>query len=88
VVGTHPLGASYVGEMDMGGNVEEWVYDFFDEYTGGPANNPQGPTTGNEYAEHSVRGGNFNADAFTLHSYGRWHQTVAADWVGFRCAKN
>lgn len=47
-VGSFPYGASYYGALDMGGNVREWVSDWFDPlyYQYSPASNPQGPETG------------------------------------------
>jgi formylglycine-generating enzyme required for sulfatase activity len=47
-VGSHPDGASPYGALEMGGNVLEWVADWWDEgyYAGSPARNPQGPESG------------------------------------------
>ena len=47
-VGAFPLGTSYYGALDMGGNVREWVSDWYDAqyYSHTPLTNPQGPLTG------------------------------------------
>lgn len=47
-VGSKPAGASPYGAMDMVGNHWEWTQDWYaeDYYQNSPANNPQGPATG------------------------------------------
>ena len=47
-VGNFPRGVSAYGLMDMGGNVREWVSDWYapDYYQNSPVNNPKGPETG------------------------------------------
>lgn len=47
-VGSFPVGKSYYGALDMGGNVREWVADWYDPdyYDYSPNINPQGPETG------------------------------------------
>ena len=41
-----PSGASWVGALDMAGNVREWVADWYGPYTFDPQVNPTGPATG------------------------------------------
>ena len=47
-VGTYPLGVSFYGLHNMGGNVQEWTADYFasDYYAQSPEQNPQGPDSG------------------------------------------
>ncbi len=48
-VGSFPEGASWVGALDMVGNVWEWVNDWYDEYhyvDESPSSNPPGPESG------------------------------------------
>ena len=39
-VGSFPEGQSPIGALDMAGNLTEWIYDSFFEYTSSPKNNP------------------------------------------------
>jgi formylglycine-generating enzyme required for sulfatase activity len=93
-VGQLPGGASPYGVLDMGGNVSEWVADWYsaNAYADSTENNPTGPDTGKE---HVVRGGNFtgrfNDGEFFVTI--RSHQEDGKKfefWAGrgFRCAGN
>lgn len=56
VVGSRPLGASPYGVHDMGGNVVEWVADWFGAYDQETIDNPKGPATG---MLRTIRGGSW-----------------------------
>ncbi|MBN2047964.1 MAG: SUMF1/EgtB/PvdO family nonheme iron enzyme [Anaerolineaceae bacterium] len=70
VVDAYPEAASLYGALSMGGNVWEWVADWYSDqyYAESPEQNPQGPDQGN-YAV--TRGGAFNYDARYLRTTNR-----------------
>jgi eukaryotic-like serine/threonine-protein kinase len=87
-VGSYPAGASPYGVLDLAGNVDEWVADWYDaSYFGrSPGRNPPGPANGERRV---IRGGNWIG--------GNWSVQVmrrTSDWennrndiFGFRCAR-
>ena len=56
--GVYPDGASWVGALDMAGNLWEWLGDWFSPgyYASSPAVNPTGPASGEQ---RGVRGGSW-----------------------------
>ena len=86
-VGSYPAGISPYGALDMGGNVWEWVNDWYQEtyYIKAPALNPQGPNSGEGRV---FRGGSWNHDSLDIRASIRmWTVPLdAIDNVGFRCA--
>jgi formylglycine-generating enzyme required for sulfatase activity len=84
-VGSYPKGQSWVGALDMAGNVWEWVNDWYGEYPSEPQVNPTGPTSG-EY--RVARGSSWDDDR----NYARVaiRSRIAPDlryiYIGFRCA--
>jgi formylglycine-generating enzyme required for sulfatase activity len=88
-VGDYPAGASPYGVMDMAGNVDELVADWYDEdyYSISPYKNPTGPASGIEKVE---RGGSWLSwgykTKFTYRS--SFHPGYGSDANGFRCARS
>ncbi len=80
-VGVHAAGASPFGVLDMIGNVEEWVSDFYSEHVASVA-----PRAG---ASHVLRGGGWlsapSASRATTRNWGSMME--AGPNVGFRCAR-
>jgi formylglycine-generating enzyme required for sulfatase activity len=85
-VGSKPKGASPYGALDMLGNVDEWVADWYEPGVSKQTKNPQGPSSGRE---HVVRASSFTttrADARLTHRIAS-DPDRRSDTVGFRCAK-
>lgn len=85
-VGVYPKGASPYGVLDMAGNINEWVSDWYasDYYTHAPDNNPTGPATGTERVH---RGGSWFSGWTRLRAFSRNKNTPdhTHDLEGFRC---
>jgi formylglycine-generating enzyme required for sulfatase activity len=84
IVGGRPAGRSPAGIDDLGGNLQEWVNDFYDDrhVVGIPL--PQG-------VAHVLRGGHyrtrtFSEMRFTARSWGS--QAERGPTTGFRCARD
>jgi formylglycine-generating enzyme required for sulfatase activity len=88
-VGSYFTGASPYGALDMAGNVDEWVADWYDAnyYKISPSSNPQGPTSGNDRV---VRGGawGFLENYVRSASRDKVDPTMKSDITGFRCARD
>jgi formylglycine-generating enzyme required for sulfatase activity len=88
-VGSFEKGKSPEEVFNLGGNVAEWVYDWYDKkyYERTPYKNPKGPKKGKH---HVIRGGAWNSLPVYLRSSSRYGDSDAKDYygVGCRCAKN
>ena len=86
-VGSYPDGAGPFGNLDMAGNVEEWVADRYDAeyYSASLTRNPQGPDEG---PLRTVRGGSFFSNGMDVRTFAREKALPNAnfDSVGFRVA--
>ena len=88
-VGRYETGKSPYGVYDMGGNVWEWVADWYDSayYANSPARNPTGPSSGTSRAQ---RGGAWNDSPYLIESAYRTegNPSGGGDLLGFRCARS
>jgi formylglycine-generating enzyme required for sulfatase activity len=90
-VGSSPGGVSPAGAYDMLGNVEEWVYDWFDpNWYSVPLGNPSGPATG---TAKIYRGGSWSTDEYLTRISARhgdiyWNDNNMNLNIGFRCASD
>lgn len=87
-VGAFPGGASWIGALDMVGNVYEWVADWYaaDAYSNATTHNPTGPANG---VERVMRGSAWNMEeSEAARATSRLFDVPSnrRDFVGFRCA--
>lgn len=84
-VGSFPSGRTPDGVLDLAGNVEEWVADWYNAYPEEDVTDPTGPETGDEKV---VRGGSYIHGRAWLRGASRGHDAASArrSWRGFRCA--
>lgn len=87
-VGSFPSGASWVGALDLAGNVWEWVADWYGPYSADSQINPTGPVGGEARV---VRGGSWDHEPCDAMSTARsWYYPngTSGEWEitpGFRC---
>jgi len=86
LVYTYPGGASWVGALDLAGNVWDWVWDWgISTYPSGLQVNPTGLESGTEKV---VRGGSWDDYSLGVRTTmrGSFPPTVRSPYIGFRCA--
>jgi formylglycine-generating enzyme required for sulfatase activity len=91
VVDSFTADVSPLGVLDMGGNVSEWVFDWYkaDYYSVADETNPLGPThRRGEGSGRVVRGGSFATPLEEARAANRQHREEGYGYptVGFRCA--
>ncbi len=89
-VGTRPEGVSWVGALDMIGNLWEWTTTIFDPdlypYPYDAEDGREAQTASETF--RVIRGGSFNDDAFFQRAASRKGKHTTQEWygyVGFRC---
>jgi len=91
--GTNPADASALDVLDMGGNVSEWVFDWYkvDYYSVADDTDPVGPTNRRgEGTGRVVRGGSYADTTEQARTANRHHKEASYGYptVGFRCAQD
>ncbi len=88
-VGSYPAGASPYGALDMAGSVWEWMADWYDEsyYSSAPAQNPQGPDSGQFRVLRSGSWSDVEPNNRTA-SRLKYVPDEGDDNLGFRCARS
>lgn len=83
--GALPYSRTPDGIVDMTGNAEEWVSDWYNIYPEQAQTNPAGPETGDEKV---IRGGGYGSGRAWLRGSSRGHDLPSQrrPWRGFRCA--
>jgi serine/threonine-protein kinase len=86
-VGSYLVGASWVGALDMAGNVHEWVSDYWSDFYDPDTQfeNPTGPVSGNLRVS---RGGSWFDRSYRMSATCRKGLTPSSarmHWIGFRC---
>ena len=87
-VGSKPAGAGYWGHLDLAGNMNEWVFDYYADYTFATCTNCA-QTSGND---HIIRGGSWGRYAIDLRVAMRdyYYSTdpdISSRDTGIRCAR-
>ena len=85
---THPVASLQPNELflyDMSGNVDEWINDYWSNYTSEPQTDPTGPETG---TDHVYRGGSWYGGATASRVSNRFYrsETFRRGTMGLRLA--
>lgn len=88
-VNSHPQGTSPYGVLNMFGNAEEWVYDYYDNYNFYlPSENPSGPIFGSDRVQRGFWDFYLLNNGFPSRVTNRTfvHPQSIRPYSGFRCA--
>ena len=85
----YPDGVSPYGAYDMGGNVWEWVSDWYGTayYKTAPSTNPMGPDAGTDKVSRGSAWIFYDFDVLITDRYGNYPKTTN-NVIGFRCARD
>lgn len=94
-VGSFPKGISWVGALDMAGNIEEWTNSYFEFYPYRSENEIQGTIREDNILGATSRGGSYLGSETDIRTYSRTNGSGQTDFgilpsldsQGFRCAK-
>lgn len=88
-VGSIAGGASWVGALDMSGNVWEWVSSWYAPYPYHPTDGREGLLAGDAFQHHVRRGGSWddNSDILRAAKRGWLDPSQVNSSTGFRCAR-
>ncbi len=88
-VGSKPKGASWVGALDMSGNLIEWTNSIYKPY---PYDADDGRESSSDRKSYRVRrggaAGNFPLNLRAADRIGLTPDFIMTEWVGFRCARS
>lgn len=85
--GSIPLGASWVGALNMGGNVSEWTHSIFQPYPYHPEDGREADALADSTSDRTLKGASFNSIPTRIRNVRR--VGVAPNFlyqsIGFRC---
>ena len=89
-VGSYPGGASWVGALDMSGNVWEWVSSLYEPYPYVAGDGREASAEADRMQVRSVRGGSWHCPAHSHRSASRtrYAPVDTTGLIGFRCTRS
>jgi len=89
-VGSRTAGASWVGALDMSGNVWEWVSSLYQAYPYVQDDGREDDTGGSRDVRRVLRGGSWGGVSTVLRAPSRFSfgPVTWSDFFGFRCARS